>query len=413
MDSTSHIALLGGGLAAHSAAETLRKEGFDGRISLISSEALQPYDRTLLSKALLQGTRSTDDLAFRPLQHYEDLNVDMMLEMEVTAVDFSTRELTIAGTDTVSFDQLLIATGATPIRLRAPGFDLPGVHYLRTAHDAAGIQEALQTAERILVIGSGFIGAEVAASARMLGKDVTLVDLLGSPLAAALGDRIGNIYTEIHRKHDVDLRMRSRVTELRGDQCVEEAILANGDRIPCDLVVVGVGVRPETALFDSTELHIDNGVRVNSACETNIAGVYAAGDVANWWHPKIEGHIRIEHFNNAAEQGAAAAKAMLGQAVSYAPLPYFWSDQYDVNLQHVGYPGPWDELILREYPDDGGFTGFYLHQQRIKSAVTINRARDLRSVRRFIEGDAAIDRETLADPEVDLRELAKTIKVAG
>lgn len=411
MAATSHIAILGGGLAGHSAAETLRKEGFDGRISLISNEPIQPYDRTLLSKAVLQGKRNLDDVVFRPLEYYKDLDVDLMLGAGVTAVDFSQRELTLSGADRLGFDKLLIATGATPIRLGAPGFDLPGVHYLRTARDAGALQDALQTAERIVVIGSGFIGAEVAASARMLGKEVTLVDLLSSPLSAALGEHIGEVYMRIHREHGVNLRMKSRVTELRGNQRVEEAVLENGERIPCDLVVVGVGVRPETALFDESGLTISNGVHVNASCESNIAGIYAAGDVANWWHPKIERQVRIEHFNNAAEQGAAAARAMLGQAVSYAPVPYFWSDQYDVNLQFAGYPGAWDELVVREYPDDGvAITAFYLHQQRIQAAVTINRARDLRSARRLIEGDARIDQATLSAPAADLRELVKSVQ---
>lgn len=405
-----HIAILGGGLAGHSAVETLRKEGFDGRISLISNEPIQPYDRTLLSKSVLQGARSLEEIAFCPLQHYEDLDVDMLLGAEVTSLSFSNRQITLAGADTVRFDKLLIATGASPIRLSAPGFDLPGVHYLRTARDAAGILEALQTAERVVVIGGGFIGAEVAASARMLGKEVTLVDLLRSPLSAALGEHIGQVYTQIHRNHGVDLRMHSRVTQLRGSRRVEEAILADGDQITCDLVVTGVGVRPETTLFDDTGLTLSNGVYVNESCESNIPGVYAAGDVANWWHPKFERYVRIEHFNNAADQGAAAARAMLGQSGSYAPVPYFWSDQYDVNLQFVGYPGSWDELIVRTYPDEDAMTAFYLQQHSIRAAVTINRAKDLRSARRLIEGDALINRETLVDPAADLRELAKSIQ---
>ena len=405
MTDTSQIVIIGGGLAGHSAAETLRKEGFEGDLTIFEAEPVIPYDRTLLSKAVLQGSRSADSTSFRSIEYYDELRVVLALDQTVTGVDFRARELTTSRGEQVRYDKLLIATGTTPIRLPVPGADLPGVHYLRTVADAVAIKHDLESATRVGVIGAGFIGAEVAASARILGKDVHLIDLLDAPMAGALGHEVGDVFAEIHASHGVSLRMQSRVNELRGDERVEAIVLADGTEIPCDLVVVGIGVRPATDLFVGTDLDLANGVRVSETCETNIPGVYAAGDVANWWHPGMGHHIRIEHFNNAAEQGVAAAKAMLGQPVSYGPLPYFWSDQYDINLQHVGHCVPGDEVVLRRYPDGTAMTVFYLRDGIVEAVAAINRGRDIRPSRKLIEARQPIDRAVLADPEQELRSI--------
>lgn len=404
--------ILGGGVAAYGAAEALRAAGFDGPVTLVSAEPVVPYDRTTLSKAFLQGQKTVEEILFKPARYYQGLGIELRLGQRVTAADLERRELALEPGERLPFDVLLIATGAEPVRLRLPGFDLPGVRYLRSLADAQALREDLSRAERVLVIGAGFIGAEVAASARALGKQVTLVDLLPVPLAGPLGEEVGAILAEVHRRHGVELRMGQKVAKLRGHRSVEEAVLESGQRITCDLVVVGVGVRPAVALFQGSGLQIEDGILVDEHCATSVPGVYAAGDVANWWHPVIGRRLRVEHFDNAVQQGAAAARAIAGDPQPYAPVPYFWSDQYDLNLQYAGYPGPWDQVVLRGDPVAPSVTVFYLRQGMIEAVVTINRPRELRPGRRLIEARARVDPTVLVDPATDLRALAQAARPA-
>lgn len=404
--------ILGGGLAGHRAAKALREAEFNGEVLLIGGEPVRPYDRTFLSKAFLQGARESKDLFFESEDAYADWEIDLLPGTHATAVDFATHQLTLDSGDTLAFDKLLIATGSSPIRLRQPGFDLPGVHYLRTLADAEAIRSGITSGTRVVVVGASFIGSEVAASARTLGADVTLVDPVAAPMATALGEEAGKVFAGIHQDHGVDLRMGTRVVELRGHNRVEEAVTAEGERIPADLVVVGVGVRPETGLFAGTELEIDNGIVVDQFCATNIPGVYAAGDVANWWHPALGRRIRVEHFDNAALQGTAAGRSMAGQPEAYAPVPYFWSDQYDVNLQYAGFSGKAEEIVLRGAPNATAMTLFYLAGGKIQAVATINQSRDLRPARQLIEAGARIDPETLANPATDLRALVRQVRAA-
>ncbi len=403
--------IVGAGLAGHSAAMTLRLTGFEGRLVLLGDEPVRPYERPPLSKAFLQGNKPGNELFFQSESDYSEQQIELELGRRATGLDLAGHRLSLDDGEVVSFDKLLLATGASPIRLRQPGFDLPGVHYLRSLEDSTSLGSELRSGgRRVLVIGAGFIGSEVASSARALGNDVTLVDLLNAPMVRALGDTIGSLFAEIHRRHNVELRMGTRVVELRGGDRVEEAILENGERIPCDLVVVGVGVRPNVDLAQNSGLTVNNGVVVNEFCETSAPGIYAAGDVANWWHPDIGEPLRVEHYDNAAMQGAAAARSMLGQAEAYAPLPYVWSDQYDVNLQYVGFPTEWHEIVVRGDTADLEATIFFLRDGKVHAAATINRPRDLRSARRLCEARAIVDPVVLADPDTDLRALSRKLK---
>lgn len=402
--------IIGAGLAGHSAAMTSRLTGFDGRVVLVGDEPVRPYERPPLSKAFLQGKKSLDELFFQPEADYTAQEIELMLGRHASGIDIANQSVTFDDGDALAFDKLLLATGASPIQLRQPGFDLSGVHYLRTAADSTYLGQELQGGGcHVLVIGAGFIGSEVAASARMLGNEVTLIDLLHAPLAGALGDVIGNLFAEIHRRHGVDLRMAKRVTELRGSDRVEEALLESGERIPCDLVVVGVGVRPNVDLARQAGLAVDNGIVVNEFCETSARGIYAAGDVANWLHPDIGERLRVEHYDNAAMHGAAAARSMLGQADPYAPLPYVWSDQYDVNLQYVGFPTEWHDIVVRGDTATPEVTVFFMRDGHVHAAATINRPKELRSARRLCETRAIVDPATLADPNTDLRALSRQV----
>ena len=402
--------IVGAGLAGHSAATTLRLSGFEGEIVLIGDEPARPYERPPLSKQFLQGKKLSDELYFHSKEQYAELGIELKLGRRATALDVEQRQVTLEDGELVTYDKLLLTTGASPIRLRQPGFDLPGVHYLRTMADAAEMGEQLrQGGRKVVVIGAGFIGSEVAASARVLGNEVTLVDLLPLPMVTALGETIGELFAEVHRRQGVVLHMQSRVAELRGAGNVEEAVLATGERIACDLVVVGVGVRPNIELARQAGIETDNGIVVNELSETSAPNVYAAGDVAHWWHPGHGRRFRVEHYDNAGEHGAAAARSMLGQGEPYIPLPYFWSDQYDINLQYVGYPEAWDQLVLRGNLDEFAVTAFFLSDGQVCAAATINRPRELRSVRRLCEARAVIEPATLADLATDLRALSRAV----
>jgi 3-phenylpropionate/trans-cinnamate dioxygenase ferredoxin reductase subunit len=408
------IVVVGAGLTGYSAATTLRLSGYDGPLTLVGDEPVPPYERPPLSKAVLQGKRDASDLLFQPADEYERLGIDLRLGRRATGIDTDRRHAHLDD-EAIPFGKLLIATGASPVRLSQPGMDLPGVHYLRTMADARALSAEFESGKRLLVIGAGFIGCEVAASARARGLEVTMVDLLAEPMERSVGKEVGQIYAAIHRHRGVELRMRDKVAELRGHDRVEEAVLESGQRLPCDLVVIGVGVRPEMAWLEGSGIALERGLVVDEYCQTSVEGIYAAGDVASWWHPGIERRLLVEHYDNAALQGAAAARVMLGQAQPYAPLPYFWSDQYDVNLQYVGYPGRWDRLVFRGSAEIEtlSLTVFYLAHGIVRGAITINRPRDLRSARRLCETGARIDPAVLADPDVDLRALSRQVQAQG
>lgn len=402
------LVIIGGGLTAHSAAMAARHNGFEGEITMISEEASVPYDRTPLSKAVLQGKREAADLGFQPDGDYAGHEITVLTESRVSEVDTERQRVGLSSGDEMPWDDLLIATGARPIHLQGPGFDLPGVHYLRTIPDAEAMKADLERAERVVVIGAGFIGSEVAASARTLGKQVTLVDMFDAPMSNALHPDITAVCAEIHRGHGVDLRMNSRVTELRGSEQVEQAVLADGTAIECDMAVVGVGVRPNVELLTDTGIDIDNGVVTDEFCRTSIPHVHAAGDVANWWHPELNQRIRVEHFDNAGAQGTHVGKVIAGATEEpFAPVPYFWSDQYDTNIQYAGFPVDGCELVIRGNPEERAITAFYLHDGVVCAAVTVNQAREFRSARRLVAARAAIDPETLRAPATDIRKLSR------
>ncbi len=408
MTGQRRLVILGGGLTGHSAALAARHNGYDGQITIVSDEPDLPYDRTPLSKAVLQGKRDPGELGFQPDGDYSRDEITILTSARAEVVDLGDRRVEVSNGDTLTYDDLLIATGARPVRLNNPGFDLTGVHYLRTISDASGIREELANAEKVVVIGAGFIGSEVAASARVLGKDVTMVDMADAPMSAALHPDITSVCAAIHQDHGVDLRMGSRVDELRGGARVEQAILADGTAIECDLVVVGVGVQPNVDLFLDSDLEIDNGIVTDEYCRTSIPNVHAAGDVARWYHPELKRRLRIEHFDNAGSQGTFAGKIIAGATDErFAPVPYFWSDQYDTNIQYAGFAPDDCDVIIRGNPDERTITAFYLDNGAICAAVTVNQAREFRSARRLVAARAEIAPETLRDPDTDIRKLSR------
>lgn len=397
--------VVGAGVAAFGFANAIREAGYTGRVLLFGAEPVPPYDRPPLSKQYLVGKRDEDALLFRPATFYAERDIELRLGSSVEEIDLGRRVVRTADGAEQGFDQLVLATGATPNRLPVPGADLGGVYLLRSLADARALRAALQAAQRVVVIGGGFIGCEVAASARQLGRVVHVVETLPVLLGRALGEEIGAAITRLHERQGVALALGRRVTALEGRQRVERVVLDDGTVLPCDVVVVGIGVRPTLPAIVGGELRIDDGVVVDETCATPVPGVWAAGDVARWWHPRIERFIRVEHYENALAQGEAVAKGVAGHPEPYAPVPSFWSDQYDVTIQQYGYPVEWDDVVVRGDLDELSFTAFYLKAGRVYAAVIVRRPKDVRPARRLVETLAQVDRAALADAAVDLRQL--------
>lgn len=394
--------IVGGGVAGASAAEALRGAGFSESIAILGAEEHAPYERPPLSKELLRGERETAEIALRAPEFYAKNAIELHRDARVVGLDLATRRVRCADGLELAFDKLLIATGARPRRLRLAGDRLEGIHYLRTLDDALQLRERLRRRPRLLVVGSGFIGCEVAASARQLGCEVTLVGP-SLPMEHVLGREIAELYADRHRAQGVQLKIGANVTEFRGDRVVEAARLADGTGVECDLAAVGIGVTPEVEWLNS-QVALSDGVDTDELCATNVPGVFAAGDVACSWRPRLNRRVRLEHFDNAEAQGAAAGKAMLGLGRPYDPVPFFWSDQYDLSLQYYGFARDWDRVVFRGSARDGSFAAFYLKDGRLDAACTLNRSQDANAAKRLVGRSGMSDAE-LADDSTPLKNL--------
>ncbi|MBI3491257.1 MAG: FAD-dependent oxidoreductase [Acidobacteria bacterium] len=398
--------IVGANLAGASAAITLRDEGFDGQIVLIGAEPDLPYERPPLSKAYLRGEVPFEKTLVRPADFYREHNIDLRLGVRVSKVDVVVRRLECTGDERVPYDALLIATGGRNRRLPIPGFDLDGVYDLRTRHHADRIRAEMAPGRRAVIVGMGFIGSEVAASLRTAGVDVVAIEPAKTPLLRVLGEEIGGVVGRLHRDHGVRAIFGDTVVRFEGAGRVERVLTKSGTQIDCDFAVVGLGIEPATEVVAGTAVRVDNGILVDELCRTNVDGVFAAGDVANHFHPVFGRHLRVEHWQNALKQGAAAARSMMGKGQPYDEIHWFWSDQYDANLQYAGFHTKWDQLILRGSLDRRDFVAFYLNGPRIDAAVALNRPKDIRLVIPLIKRRVVVDLENLRDPNVDLRKLA-------
>lgn len=399
------IVIVGANLAGGRAAEALRKEGFDGRILLVGAEPERPYERPPLSKGFLTGEVGDDDFFLQSTDAYEEQGIELRLGVRATGLNADAKTVTLDTGEQLQWDKLLIATGATPRKLDVEGADLDGIHYLRTVADARAIRDELQQAERVAVIGMGFIGAEVAATARTLGKEAVAIEATDLPLAP-LGREVSERLTGIHREHGVDVRMSTLVTGFLGFDRVERVITDAGG-VDCDLAVVGIGVIPETGWLDGSGIEIERGVLVDEHCRTNVPEVYAAGDVARWHSPRYSRRLLMEHFDNAGEQGVVAAKNMLGKDAVHDPVPYFWSDQYDLSIQVIGLIDGYDQVIFRGTAEEGSWSAFYLREGTFQAAVSVNRFKDFSAARRMLRGNVPVTPTQLADESVELRSLLR------
>jgi 3-phenylpropionate/trans-cinnamate dioxygenase ferredoxin reductase subunit len=331
------LVVVGASLAGIRAVETLRSEGYDGRLVLVGAEPHLPYDRPPLSKEVLRGDWGTERLPLRR-KDYDELELELRLGRRAVALDAAAREVELDDGARLGFDGLLIATGAQPRTLPGTG-GLEGVHVLRTVDDALALRADLEAAPaRVVVVGGGFIGAEVAASCRARGLEVTMVEPLPAPMERGIGREMGALMAEVHRDHGVDLRLGTGVDAIEGGARVERVKLGDGSVVDADTVVVGIGVAPATDWLESSGIALDDGVVCDASCATSIPGVFAAGDVARAWHPVYGRAIRVEHWTHAVEQGVAAARSLLGHAEPFDAIPLFWSDQYDRKIQLAGLP---------------------------------------------------------------------------
>jgi 3-phenylpropionate/trans-cinnamate dioxygenase ferredoxin reductase subunit len=405
--------VIGAGLTGASAAIALRKYSVDAQVMLIGEEDQAPYERPPLSKGYLRGELPLEKLLVRPPEFYAQQGIDTVFGARAERIDATQRIVHLEGDRRVPFDRLLIATGVRNRRPPIPGIDLPGVHQLRTIRDATRLRTNMRPGRRAVVVGMGFIGCEVAAALRHHQVEVVSIDPGPTPLARALGETVGATLASLHASYGVHTIYNDTVQAFEGNGRIARVITAAGLRIPCDVVVVGVGVEPVVDLLDGSEIRIDNGIVVDQYCATSVHGIYAAGDVANHYHPVFRRHIRVEHWQNAMRQGDNAARNMLGERIPYDDIPWFWSDQYDANIQYAGHHTSYDELIVRGQLDGGSYAAFYLNKGVLDAAVGLNNARDVRRAIPLIKARRPVDPDQLRDENVDLRSMVQAPTLSG
>jgi 3-phenylpropionate/trans-cinnamate dioxygenase ferredoxin reductase component len=407
MTASQTFVIAGASLAGAKAAATLRAESFDGRVVLIGEEPDRPYERPPLSKTYLRGEVDFDSFSVHDEKFYHDHQIDLLTSTVVTAVDGTSRTVDLDDGQRIQYDQLLLTTGATPRSLSIPGADLPGIHSLRSLASCRQLQAALATAERLVVIGAGWIGSEVAASARQMGVAVAMIEAAQVPLERVLGTQVGAMFAELHREHDVEMYMGVGVEAFHGATTAEEVVLSDGTTVEGDVFLVGVGAAPRTELALSAGVEVDNGVVVDEHLASSIPGIWAAGDVANAFHPVLQRRVRLEHWSAALNQGPVAAKNMLGQQTPYEKIPYFFSDQYELGMEYSGLATEWDQIVYRGDFDKREVIVFWLDQgRRVVAGMNVNVWDVADDIAALVASRRPVDPLRLSDPSITLEALA-------
>jgi len=391
MSQPDSVVIVGGGMAGANAAFTLRTLGFDGRVAIVSSETELPYERPPLSKDYLRGESPIEKAYVRKASDYDDQKIELLAGTTANAIDIGDRRVDLDDGSSLSYGALVLATGSEPRRVELPAVDPSDVHYLRTVADADRIKSAAQEAKTATVIGGGWIGSEVAASLRQMGLDVTLVSRTPRPLERVLGPEIADVYRQLHEENGVRITQGSA-----GD--------APTDR---DLIVVGIGATPRVGLAREAGLRIHrNAVIVDEYLRTSAPNIYAIGDIASAWQPRLRRHIRVEHWDNAKRQGRAVAATILGQSEPYARMPYFYSDQFDLGMEYRGYAPGWDQVVVRGDLAAREFDAFWLAKGKVIAAMNANRWDDGKELAAIVDAGQQVDADRLADPMVSLVEAA-------
>jgi NADPH-dependent 2,4-dienoyl-CoA reductase/sulfur reductase-like enzyme len=417
VDAHRTFVIVGGGLAGAKAAETLRAEGFSGRVILVGDERDHPYERPPLSKGYLAGKEARESVFVHETAWYAGADVELHLGQPVTSIDRGARSVELGDGTVIHYDKLLLATGAEPRRLDIPGTDLAGVHHLRRLAHADRLKNVLSALGRdnghLVIAGAGWIGLEVAAAARGYGAEVTVVEPEATPLLRVIGPELGQIFTELHSDHGVRFHFGTRLTEIIGqDGMVLAARTDDGEEHPAHDVLAAIGAAPRAALAEAAGLAIaargdGGGIAVDASLRTSDPDIYAAGDVANMPHPLFGTRLRVEHWANALNSGPAAARAMLGRDVGYDRVPYFFSDQYDLGLEYSGWapPGSYDQVVIRGDAGKREFIAFWLKDRRVLAGMNVNVWDVTETVQELIRTGRQIDPDTLADPSVPLESL--------
>jgi 3-phenylpropionate/trans-cinnamate dioxygenase ferredoxin reductase subunit len=402
--------IVGASLGGAKAAEALRASGIDGPLILIGAETELPYERPPLSKDYLQGKADRQTIYAHPREWYDEAHVDLRLGVPVTHIDRAAHEVSLADGSSIGYAKLLLTTGSSPRRLQLPGADLDGVFYLRTVGDSDRINAAFRAADRVAVIGAGWIGLETTAAARAAGAEVTVLEAAKLPLLGVLGPEAAQVFAALHREHGVDLRLGVEVAEITGANGRADGVrLSDGSQIRADAVIVGVGITPNTQLAEQAGLEINNGIRVDAQLRSSDPDIFAAGDVASAFHPLLGKHIRVEHWANALNQPQAAARAMAGEDVSYDRVPYFYTDQYDLGMEYSGYvePGGYAGVVFRGDVEGREFIAFWLGDDgRVLAGMNVNVWDVNDAIQALVRAQRPVDAAALGDPSVPLESLA-------
>lgn len=400
--------IVGAGLAGATAVQTLREEGFTGRVVLLGDEADPPYERPPLSKDYLMGRTDRDATFVHPRHWYADHGIDLRTGAAVTGIDPGWHEVTLADGSHLGYSKLLLTTGSSPRRLAVSGAVQGRGQYLRRLGDSDRIRELFSTASNIVIIGGGWVGLETAAAARAAGIGVTVLEGAELPLLRVLGVQVAQLFADLHRRHGVHLRCGVQVAEITGaDDRATGVRLTDGSYLPADDVIIGVGITPNTELADRAGLKIDNGIWVDEHLRSSHDDVYAAGDVANAYHPLLGRQLRVEHWANALHQGPVAARSMLGQDAVYDRLPYFFTDQYDLGMEYTGYtePGGYDQVLIRGEVDTGEFIVFWVRQGRLQAGMSVNTWDVTDTIGELIRTGAVINPDRLIESSTPLESL--------
>jgi len=406
--SGQEFVIVGGGLAAASAAEAMRNEGFDGTIRLVGAETHHPYIRPPLSKEFVKGDAELDTVFVHKDDWYLENQIDLMLGRRVNELDVGAHEVELDDGKRLHYDRVLLATGASSRHLSVEGSDASGIYYLRTIEDSQALRSQIeQGGKRIVVVGSGWIGLEVTAAARGYGNDVTVIGMDPVPLSAVLGDELGGVFGELHRQNGVSLHLPAGIRSFNVDNGRVTAVVTENETLPADLVVVGVGAVPNIELAQRASLTIDNGILTNERMQTNAPDVFAAGDVANAFHPVVQRHMRNEHWANALNGGAAAGKSMLGQDSVFSDIPYFYTDQYDLGMEYSGYPPLTSaaQVVYRGNLETREFVSFWHVDGRVVAGMNVNIWDVNEDVQALIRSGKRVDLDRLTDSDIPIAEV--------
>jgi 3-phenylpropionate/trans-cinnamate dioxygenase ferredoxin reductase subunit len=402
---TKTIAIVGAGHAAGQAIATLKQKKFDGRIVLIGDEPYLPYQRPPLSKKFLAGELPAERLYVKPAAFYDDARIELRLNTRVSSVDRSTRRLTTTGNDEIAYDKLILALGSRVRKVQVEGSELEGIHYLRGIADVEGIRAAVSTGGRVVVVGAGYIGLEVAAVCRQRGLDVTVIEMADRVMSRVVSPQVSDFYQRTHSSHGVKLLLSTGLSSFQGDGNVRSVITSDGQSLAADFVVVGVGILPNVELAESAGLEVNDGIVVNDQCQTSDPDIYAVGDCTSHPNAIYDARLRLESVHNALEQAKTAASNICGIEMHYSQVPWFWSDQYDLKLQIAGLSQGYDTAIMRGHPESASFSCLYLKDGILIAVDAINAPKDFLQSKVLIAEHARIDPQQLANTDVALKDL--------